>query len=89
MAYTLGEELDLDKPQLVLAEILERNGIESIDLLPSLRAAADGPRLYFRSDSHFTREGYALAGRTIASEALRRGWIPGRDVAAGARDCPD
>ena len=40
VAYTLGDELDLDKPQRVLAEILARNGIEAIDLLSSLRAEA-------------------------------------------------
>lgn len=88
-AHLLLEDLDFDKPELVLGEILARNGIESIDLLPALRAASDGPRLYFRSDGHMTRTGYALAGRTIAHEALRKHWIPGRESAPRAPGCPE
>jgi hypothetical protein len=87
-AHLLLEDLDFDKSQLVLGEILARNGIESIDLLPTLGAASEGPRLYFRTDSHMTRAGHALAGPTIAREALRRGWIPGREAAPPAPDCP-
>jgi hypothetical protein len=75
-AHAMRGELDLDKPQRVLSQILVRNGIDAIDLLPTLRSAANSTRLYFRYDSHFNRQGYALAGKTIASEVLRKGWIP-------------
>ncbi len=51
----------------------------NLDLVAPLRAARDGPPLYFRTDSHYT-----FAGRLVAYEALcaRLGAVPRRDLQA-------
>jgi lysophospholipase L1-like esterase len=68
--YGLREEdFDLEKPQRVLTAFAAERGIPLIDLLPALRAArGTGPRLYSRSDIHWTPRGHAVA----AEEILRR-----------------
>lgn len=66
------EQLDLDRPQRVLADWGAARGVEVIDFLPALRraAASDGElRLYHSPDAHWSAAGHALAARAVA-EAL-------------------
>jgi len=67
---------DLDRPNKRLMKIAERRGIPTLDLLPTLRAAAsDGTRLYFPIDIHFTAEGHAVAARAM-SEYIQAAGLP-------------
>jgi len=50
-----------------LLRLLAETGIDHIDLLPPLRAAAArGEALYFGQDTHWTAEGHELAARALA-----------------------
>ena len=59
---------DLALPNHSLAEILTRQQISYLDLLPAFSVAANQPkarRLYFSHDGHWTEAGHALAAETI------------------------
>jgi len=50
-----------------LLKLLAETGIDHVDLLPLLRAAAGrGEALYFSSDTHWTPRGHDLAARALA-----------------------
>lgn len=70
--YSLSaREWDLDHPRQRLRGIAERNAIEFVDPVPSMRAAImAGERLYFRDDVHWTAAGHEHTARAIA-EHLR------------------
>jgi len=58
---------DLDKPNRRLARLAEARGMPVLDLQPALRAAAaEGTRLYYAVDTHWTAEGHAVAARELA-----------------------
>lgn len=59
---------DLTLPNRQLAEILDRQGITYLDLLPAFTAAANPSNsapLYFRRDGHWTEAGHALAAEAV------------------------
>ena len=62
--------LDRDRPQRLLAALLEAEGIPVLDLLPTLRAeppGEDGRRhLYHLQDTHWNARGNAAAGHALA-----------------------
>ena len=67
-------------PLAQLAMELRNDGIDAVDLTPSLRneardAFASGRYLYWRDDTHWNREGVR-----VAAEALKRAWWPGADA---------
>lgn len=68
-----NHEWDLDKPNRMLGEILEREGIRYVDLLPSLRrhVAQTGAKLYLTSDGHWNEEGHRVASDIMVQELLR------------------
>jgi lysophospholipase L1-like esterase len=57
----------LEHPNRALAGIAGELGIPVLDLLGTfrLRAAESRPRLYFRGDPHWTREGHRVAGQAL------------------------
>jgi hypothetical protein len=57
---------DLSGPSRKLNEIAQRNGLKYLDLRPALQSAASGPRLYYRTDIHWTPAGHAAAAEAIA-----------------------
>jgi len=62
---TVREDFDLEKPQRILSEFFEREGIPYLDLLPALRESASNEDLYFWSDQHWNVAGNALAARLL------------------------
>ncbi|MBZ0267107.1 hypothetical protein K8I85_03045 [bacterium] len=59
---------DLARPNRILSDFCEHEGIAVLDLLPVLREAA--PRslpLYFRTDPHWTEEGHRIAAGALAA----------------------
>jgi len=71
------EDFDLEKPQRILAAFAAQRGIPLIDLLPTLRAAhGAGPRLYSRSDIHWTPRGHAVAAEEILRQLRALGILP-------------
>jgi hypothetical protein len=61
-------EWDLDLPNKKLTEILTRQEITYLDLLPTLReqgAQPETPPLHFTHDGHWTEAGHRLAAETI------------------------
>lgn len=62
---------DLDGPNRRLAEIAARRGIAYLDLRPALQAGvADGQRLYYAIDGHWTAAGHELAARSLVQSGL-------------------
>jgi lysophospholipase L1-like esterase len=66
------EGYDIDSPNKVLGEILERNDIKYMDILPSMlsKSIATDKRLYFDVDPHWTRYGHAVAAGVIIEEYM-------------------
>jgi lysophospholipase L1-like esterase len=60
---------DIEKPNKVLKEILTRNKIEYVDLLPPLLSESKtaAHRFYFDTDPHWTKYGHELAAQQIAA----------------------
>jgi hypothetical protein len=72
-------DLDLDRPNRILARFLNAQGIAFLDLLPLMRAYADAtPRsglhpekdLYWRHNSHWSIKGEHLAGLLVSRYIL-------------------
>ena len=59
-----------DRPQQLLREYFRAHGIETVDLLPALRASAE--MLYYEQDEHLNMRGQQLAAGVIAEAVLRR-----------------
>ncbi len=75
--------LGTDRPQELLAEACERQGIELLDLLPDFRAtAAAGEPLYWENDDHLDESGHRLALRVVRKRVLEP-WADSTGVAAG------
>jgi len=55
---------DVDQPNRMLADILDRQYTPYLDLLPIFRAW-DGPTLFFPIDGHWNPRGHHLAGDTL------------------------
>lgn len=58
---------NIDRPNQALEEILERDGIEYLDLLPGLLAESKKTqkRLYFDIDPHWTKYGHEVVEKSI------------------------
>jgi lysophospholipase L1-like esterase len=60
-------------PNEVLAEHADQIGAPMLDLLPELRASAEGgPRLYYPYNKHWTADGHAVAAQAIADFLTRQ-----------------
>ena len=73
-----GAELnafDMDRPSLLLKQGIERQGIEVLDLLPTMRLAADSGPVYRPRDTHWNIRGNEIAAREIAGRIRELGWI--------------
>ncbi len=68
-------EYELDKPQRVLAEFFEANGLDRLDLTPAFRPAPRDTMLYYAVDQHWNERGNELAGRVIAQFLVERGLV--------------
>jgi len=81
-------KVDLEKPQRIFGEFFAENGIESIDLLPDLRATAAQQNLYFLEDQHLTREGHELVSAvledSVAVSSALDSWLASGGVADDA-----
>jgi len=60
------QKYDVNKPQRLISELCNTNGIVFIDTTPSLRQKANAERLYYDSDQHFTREGHNAVADVLA-----------------------
>ena len=60
------EDLELDRPQRLIREILEAERIPHVDLLPSFRQAARTIPLYIPRDTHWNRSGAELAAEQVS-----------------------
>lgn len=69
------DAFDRDHAQHALAELLDAEGIEHVDLLPAFRAAPDPRALYFPVDAHWTPAGHRAAAEIVRDELLRLGWV--------------
>lgn len=68
-AHRVNEsDLNRDKPVETLAGILDREGIDSINLLPAFRTRShdSGQQLYIQGDGHFNKEGHQLAASVVS-----------------------
>jgi lysophospholipase L1-like esterase len=81
-------EVDLDRPRREIVDRAARRGIETIDLLPVLRARADRAALTYMHDLHFTPLGHAVVAEILAAELTSaRASHPAMQVPR--RDLPD
>lgn len=70
------DEWSATRPNEVLAASSEMIGAPLLDLLPPLRAAADGPaRLYFPINQHWTAMGHAVAAPAVEDFLVEEGLI--------------
>lgn len=61
-----GLPADIKKPQRLLSEFFEREGLAYVDLLPSFAKEGSSRMLYFPHDNHWTAAGHALGARILA-----------------------
>ena len=67
------EDLDLDKPQRVVREWAEGQGVLLVDLLDDFEARHKaGERLYYSPDAHLTAAGHAAAAEALATALVER-----------------
>jgi hypothetical protein len=65
---------DIEKPQRVLAEFFQREGIRYLDFLPWMREKAAGRQMYFPQDGHWNVLANQLAGERLA-EFVSTEWL--------------
>lgn len=69
LRYDLQQDaMDIDKPQTVLKDFLDEEGIAYIDLLPYFKEASEDRTLYKLRDTHWNEEGNRLAAEVITSK---------------------
>lgn len=56
---------DTEKPNSILIDFAESNGIDYLDLLPYFRQESQTQRLYYIYDGHWNKEGHALASEYL------------------------
>ena len=61
-----GLPADISKPQRLLSDLFEREGLRYIDLLPSFAEEATHQALYLPLDGHWNAAGHALAAQRLA-----------------------
>jgi hypothetical protein len=83
-----GHRVEVERPNDIVAGVLQERRIAHLDLLAVLRAHADvTPRarldpvrdLYYRVDFHFNRRGNVLAGLAVAEHIAEHGLLPVRE----------
>ncbi|MFN8374110.1 MAG: hypothetical protein U0694_14690 [Anaerolineae bacterium] len=58
---------NIDNQRNVIREVADESGMQFIDLVPALQAAAlTGDPTYYTYDSHWSTRGHQVAGETIA-----------------------
>ncbi len=69
---------DLGKPDRILADFMDKQGISCLKLLPHFReyAAQTGKKLHYHFDGHWSVEGHRLAGRLIYNWIVESGYLP-------------
>ncbi len=78
-AQDRGRRYDRETPNRRLSKIAERTSTPVFDLLPGIRhAAANGARLYFADDGHWTAEGHAAGARLLTDYLISAGLVPTR-----------
>ncbi|MCO4774266.1 MAG: SGNH/GDSL hydrolase family protein, partial [Deltaproteobacteria bacterium] len=71
-----SRSLDDESPGERLWAIARAHGVPRIELLSSLRAAAQNERVYYRDDSHWNAAGHRVAADALAAGLAHLGWIP-------------
>jgi lysophospholipase L1-like esterase len=61
-----GLPADIRKPQRVLSELLEREGLAYVDLLPTFAQATVSQPLYLPKDGHWSVAGHSLGAERLA-----------------------
>ncbi len=56
---------DLNKPQTLLNEFCQKNGIEIIDMLPGMRREGKSQQLFFPIDTHMNPEGHRVVADSL------------------------
>ncbi len=80
--YGMGRKWSRDAVVRHLEEVGRRRGFDVLDLTPELRGAEAWWRTtYFTYDPHWNSLGHLVAGRAVAQELTRRGWIQCRAAA--------
>lgn len=61
------EDIDLDRPQRILAEWASKRGVPLVDVLTAFRRHVEegGDALFYTPDAHMTPEGHRVAARTV------------------------
>jgi len=75
---------DLDKPQRVFGAFFDAEHIPYLDLLPGLRAKAQGNEFYFRYDLHWNAKGHEFAAGTISTFLVDNSLLRASNGARGA-----
>ncbi len=70
------EQYDIDLMQQLLTKYLQRERIAHIDLLPTFRAQAQTKRLYLLRNTHWNRDGNALAAKILFSYFMSESLVP-------------
>ncbi len=67
----------LEYANRVVSAACDSLGIPVLDLLPAFQdaSARGAPRLYFRMDRHWTRDGHRVAGDLLYDDLRARGWL--------------
>jgi hypothetical protein len=76
--HMIPEDWDLDKPNRILGQFLQQNGIPHVALLPHFRKdyQESGSYLHFRVDGHWMAEGHRLAAAVIYDYLAQQEWLP-------------
>ncbi|MEX2299367.1 MAG: hypothetical protein WD733_00445, partial [Bryobacterales bacterium] len=86
------DDLDLDRPQRLLAEWASRRGALLVDLLPAFRLRQrenPGENLFHYPDAHMNAAGHraaatAISGNAAAMDAIRSALAPAANAAGDA-----
>ena len=82
------EQLELDRPQSVLAGWVAQSQVPLCDLLPAFRQHAEahsGDRLFYYPDSHMNAAGHRLTAEVLAGFIREKGLLPMRPKAPAAK----
>lgn len=76
--HLIPEDWDLDKPNRILGQFLQQNGIPYMALLPHFRRdyQEGGHYLRFRVDGHWAVEGHHLAATVQCNYLAQQEWLP-------------
>ncbi|MFN2425116.1 MAG: GDSL-type esterase/lipase family protein [Candidatus Binatia bacterium] len=73
----LSVEMDFERDARLLEALSREHAVAYLDLFPAFRAHwNDNAPLHFRSDTHWTAAGHAVAAAAIERRLREEGWIP-------------